>query len=111
MTKKQISIFLILLLLGTVYFVLFWFPNATGAQDQNMLSVFNADEFAQYPHAVRMLEPGKTFSQSLYRFFAYQHYYYGFPFYFSSAVAALLPVKLLSGFGSVSLNVLWLRKW
>jgi 4-amino-4-deoxy-L-arabinose transferase-like glycosyltransferase len=109
MSEKKTT-FLILLLLGAAYFVLFIFPNATGARDLNMTFIFNSDEPAQYPHALRMLTPGKTLAQSIYRFFAYQHYFYGFPYYFYAAVFALLPVKLLVGLENVSLNMLVLRQ-
>jgi len=108
--KKNRTILLILLLLGAGYFVLFWFPNSTGARDFNMTFIFEQDEPAQYPHVVRMLEPGKTFNQTLYRIFAYQHYYFGFPYYGYSALV-LLPVKLFVGWENVSLNMLLLRQF
>jgi hypothetical protein len=76
-----------------------------------MISVFAPDEFAQYAHPVRMLDqPGNTLKQSIYRFIAYQHYYYGYPFYFYSAVVALLPLKLISGLGNTAYNMLLLRQ-
>src|SRR5258708_37718872 len=110
MQKKKV-IFLILLLLGAGYFVLFWFPNSTGARDLTMTYIFNSDEPAQYPHMIRMLSGGETLSQTLYRFFAYQIYFYGFPYYLYSAVVVLIPLKLLVGLGSVSLNLLFLRQF
>ena len=109
MQKKSI-VLLILLLLGAGYFLLFWQPNSTGAQDFNMTFIFEQDEPAQYPHVVRMLEPGKTLSQTIYRFFAYQHYYFGFPYYFYSALV-LLPARLSAGWEDVSLNMLLLRQF
>ena len=110
MIRKKKFIILILLVIGALYFFAFWFPNATGAKDQNMISIFDADEFAQYPNAVHMLKAGNTLSQSVHNFFAYQHYYYGFPFYFYSVVIALLPAKLIQGIASVSLSMLLLRQ-
>ena len=110
MIQKKKFIILILLVTGALYFLAFWFPNATGAKDQNMISIFDADEFAQYPNAVHMLKAGDTLAQSVHNFFAYQHYYYGFPFYFYSVVIALLPVKTIQGIASVSLNMLLLRQ-
>ncbi len=109
--NKKTTIFLILLLLGTAYFVLFIFPNSTGARDLNMTYIFNSDEPAQYPAVIRMLTPVASFSQSLYRLFAYQIYFYGFPYYFYSAVLVLLPVKLIFGLGNLSLNMLVLRQF
>ena len=108
--RKTTVIALLLVLLGAGYFILFLAPNSTGAQDRNMISIFSADEFAQYPHVIRMLEPGNTTAQAVYRFFSYQHYYYGFPFYFISAAAAVFPIKLIHGLASVSLNMLLLRQ-
>lgn len=110
MIRKKKFVFLILLFIGALYFFIFWFPNATGARDQNMLSVFSADEIAQYPYMVRMLGALFTLFQSPFRFFAYQQYFYGFPYYFYSVAAALLPLKLLGAAGSVSTNMLFLRQ-
>ncbi len=61
-----------------------------------MLSIFEVDEYAQYPHILRMLTPGDTLYQSLRNFLLYLHYYYGYPFYFLSAVS-ILPIKWISG--------------
>jgi len=110
MKTTQSRVFLALLLIGAAYFLLFWPVNALGARDQTMISVFAPDEFAQYTHPVRMLDqPGNTLKQSIYRFIAYQHYYYGYPFYFYSAVVALLPLKL-TGLGNTAYNMLLLRQ-
>lgn len=96
MSRKQTLILLTLAGLGLLFFALFIAPNSLGARDANMLTIFEVDEYAQYPHALRMLTPGATFYQSLRNFFVYLHYFYGFPFYFFSALA-MLPVRLFSG--------------
>ena len=96
--RQEKIILLVLALAGLVYFLAFIPPNLTGAQDATMLSVFQHDEFAQYPHVVRMITPGETPYQSLRNFVVYLHYYYGYPFYFLSALA-ILPVKVLLGSG------------
>src|SRR5271169_4855083 len=111
MIGKKKLIFLILLCMGALYFFIFWFPNATGAHDLNMTYIFNSDEPAQYPAVIRMLTPAPNPSQSLYRFFAYQIYFYGFPYYFYSAVIILLPLKLIFGLGNLQLNMLVLRQF
>ena len=113
MIGKKKFIFLILLFIGALYFFIFWFPNATGAHDLNMTYIFNSDEPAQYPAVIRMLTPASnpTLSQALYRFFAYQIYFYGFPYYLFSAVIVLLPVKLIFGLGNLQLNMLILRQF
>jgi hypothetical protein len=109
--QKKTSVLWLLIVLGVIYFVAFWFPNATGAQDFNMTFIFEQDEPAQYPHVIRRLEIRDTLSQTLYRIFAYQHYYFGFPYYGYSALV-LLPVKLISNnLENVSLNMLLLRQF
>lgn len=85
-----------LLLLAALYFALMIPPNLTGAQDWNMLSVFEKDEYAQHTHVLRMLTPGETLFETVRRFVVYQHYFYGYPFYLLSALA-LLPYRLLAG--------------
>ncbi|NMC81075.1 MAG: hypothetical protein GYA59_17070 [Chloroflexi bacterium] len=101
MNAQQKKIFLVLLLLSALYFVLFISPNLTGAQDANMLSVFEVDEYAQYPNVIRMLTPGDTFYQSIRNFAVYEHYFYGYPFYFFSALV-LFPLKWITGAGWVN---------
>ncbi len=91
--KKNI---LLLLGLSIFLFILLVFPNATGAKDINMVAVFEIDEFAQYPHLLRMLTRGDTLYQTIRNFVVYLHYFYGYPFYFFSALAAL-PVRLIYG--------------
>lgn len=111
MIGKRKSILLILLSIGVAYFFIFWFPNATGAHDLNMTYIFNSDEPAQYPAVIRMLTPAPSLPQSVFRFFAYQIYFYGFPYYFYSAVIILLPLKLIFGLANLQLNMLVLRQF
>ena len=98
MTKQQGRTLLILACIGLLYFIAFIFPNLTGAEDANMLALFEVDEYAQYPHVIRMLTPGPDTYQTIRNFFIYLHYYYGFPFYFFSALS-ISPIKLISGPG------------
>ncbi|HTX79425.1 MAG TPA: hypothetical protein VMC62_07140 [Longilinea sp.] len=110
--KSTTKTIIILCLISVLYFVLFIAPNNTGAKDVNMIAVFNIDEYAQYPHAIGMLVPGDTLIKTLRNFFIYEHYFYGFPFYFWSAIA-LLPSPIFSGAGWASetpLNMLLLRQ-
>ncbi len=111
MTPTQKRIFAILIFISAAYFTVFIFPNNTGAKDQMMISLFEPDEFAQYPVVLKMLTPGETFKQTIYNFITYGHYYYGSPFYFSSALL-LLPVKLTDSLrASSQLNMLLLRQF
>lgn len=108
MTKKQRHVFYVLLGFSLVYFCLTAFPNAVGSDDHNMLAVFEPDEFAQYPHVLRMLRGGDTLTEAARRFFVYQHYYYGFPFYFLSAVT-IFPLKLINGLSSTT-QIMWVLR-
>jgi hypothetical protein len=112
MSKEQKRTFLILLALGLVYFALFIPANFTGARDANMLGVFEVDELAQYPHVIDMLTPGPTLYQTVRNFLIYLHYFYGYPFYFLSALV-ILPVKWIFAGGwtaHTALIVLVLRQ-
>lgn len=93
---KQTRVVIILALLAFVYFIVFIFPNATGAADAHMLSLTSQDESFQYPFLMRMLTPGESFNETLTHIISYHHYIYGYPFYIVSALASL-PLKLLYG--------------
>jgi len=88
----------VLLALACIYFLLFIPPNLTGTKDPAMLAVFTLDEFAQFPHLMRMLTAADTPYQTLRNFIVYLHYFYGYTFYFFSAIA-VLPLRLLAGTG------------
>lgn len=111
-SKKPWLIFEALFVVGLIYFALFILPNSTGARTPDMLQIFQVDEYAQYPHVIGMLTPGDTFYQSFRNFIIYLHYFYGYIFYFVSAVV-LLPLRI--GFGSqwidqTSLIMVFLRQ-
>ncbi len=110
MTSTQKRVFTILIFISIAYFAAFIPPNNTGAKDQMMISLFEPDEFAQYPVIIKMLNPGETLTATLFNFIAYDHYYYGSPFYFSSALL-LLPIKLFDSLrNTTQLNMLLLRQ-
>lgn len=88
----------LLLICSLLYFALLIFPNLTGAQTPEMLAIFEVDEYAQYEHAVRMATGSDNWRDTLRHFVVYQHYFYGYPFYFFSALV-LLPVRVLLGAG------------
>jgi len=91
--KRLVYIFAFLSL---VYFGLFVIPNSTGAVNEDMIAIFEIDEYAQYPHVIRMLEGGSDLKQTIRGFLVYLHYFYGYPFYFFSALI-LLPMRLIMG--------------
>ena len=84
--------------ISLLIFVLFIPVNLKGAQDVEMLRAFEIDEYALYPHVIHMLTPGESLYQTLRHFLIYEHYFYGFPFYFFSAMV-LLPLRLILGAG------------
>lgn len=97
MTRIQKRNFLILLLASVVVLCVFIRPNLQGAKNVDMLSVFQPDEFAQYPYLIHMLNnAGQNLVQSVHTFLVYGHYYYGYPFYFFSGLA-LIPAKWILG--------------
>jgi hypothetical protein len=110
MTFTQKRVFAILVFISAAYFTVFIFPNNTGAKDQMMISLFEPDEFAQYPVVTQMLTSDGSRNQTIYNFIAYGHYYYGSPFYFSSALL-LLPLKLTQNLSNTQLNMLLLRQF
>jgi len=77
-----------------------------------MLSLLSQDESIQYPYLTHMLTSGSTFFETLKNFISYQHYFYGYPFYFFSALV-ILPFRLIFGsqFSSMTqVNLLILRQ-
>ncbi|MBI5936136.1 MAG: phospholipid carrier-dependent glycosyltransferase [Chloroflexi bacterium] len=109
MTIAQRNTFRILLLISVVYFFAFGIPNNTGAKDEMMVSLFEPDEFAQYPIVVKMLTPHETLSDTVLNFVAYRHYYYGSPFYFGSAAVVFFP-KIFGEWKNTQLHLLLLRQ-
>ena len=96
LNTEQKRTLLILVIIGVLYFCALIPANLTGAETADMLDVFEVDEYAQYPHLIRMLTPSDSLYQTLRNFFIYLHYYYGYPFYFWSAIF-VLPLKLIPG--------------
>lgn len=86
MSKKQKSVLLVLGVLSLLVIIIYIIPDSQGAQNPEMLSIFQSDEYAQFPYLIHMLAGGTTFKQVLHNFLAYGHYYYGYPFYFFSAL-------------------------
>ena len=109
LTLTQKRVFIILILISLVYLILFAFPNNTSAKDPMMISLFESDEFAQYTVVANMLTPHETWSKTILNFVAYRQYYYGSPFYVTSALL-VLPIKLVQNFKNTQLIMLLLRE-
>jgi hypothetical protein len=110
MKSTRAKVLITVIIISLTYFFAFVPINNQGARDYYMLSVFEPDEFAQYAHVIRMTnQPANSISQSFYRLFAYQHYFYGYPFYLYSAITVVFPLKLL-GIDSTTNIILMLRQ-
>jgi len=98
---KQKDTAVSLLIFAVLYFAAFGLVNTAGARDMDMLAVFEIDEYAQYPHLLRMVEPANSIKLSVRNFLVYGHYFYGYPFYFFSGLV-LLPFRLFLGIDMAS---------
>ena len=96
---------LIVCVVACVYVALFIPVNLRCAGDVNMLlctgsdaiSDTTADEYAQFPRLMSMMMRDTTVLGTARRVLDHQYYYYGYPFFFVSAVA-VLPIRVLSEF-------------
>jgi len=107
--KKTINI---ILLICFFIFLASAVVNLKGSQNAHMLSLLSADESIQYPYLTHMLNGDSSFLETLKNFVAYQHYFYGYPFYLFSAVS-ILPVRLITGAAfaeQVQVNLFLLRQ-
>ena len=105
MTKQQKNVLKVLIVIAAVYFLMFIPPNSVGAADENMLSIFEVDEYALYNFNVRMIEGDDSIKTSIWKFITYQHYNYGFPSHFFSALV-ILPLKLLGSDYYTTANIM-----
>lgn len=84
----------------------------SGAADAEMLAVFEVDEYAQYPHVLRMVTPGTTALETVRNFLIYLHYFYGYPFYALSGIVLLAAKPFIEDFPNATrLIVSLLRLW
>lgn len=73
--------------LAIIVFIFFLLPNSQASTDPGMVRMFQPDEGAQLAVVEQMLTPKATPYLSFIKFVAYDYYYYGFPFFGSSALA------------------------
>jgi hypothetical protein len=83
----------LLIALSIGYAILFVPPNLTGTDDASMLAAFQLDEFGQYKVLWKMTLGDDASRSGWSRFVCYDHYYYGFPFFFVSALV-FWPLKV-----------------
>ena len=109
----QRSVFLVLSLIGLVYFCIFIPLNSLGWNGPADAFYSGVDEHIQYPIAVYTLTPGETFSSTVYHLTANEDDVYGHP-YVALEALILLPSRLIYGvnFGEkVQLNLMLLRQF
>ncbi len=109
MHKIEKRTFIIIIAIGLVYLLLFYFPNTIGADDHQMIAVFEPDEAAQLSPTLNMIERSENLKKSVLRFFFYNYYFYGFPFFAYSAFL-LIPFRLLGEISNFPLIMLILRQ-
>jgi len=83
-SQRRCAALLVALSIG--YAALFVPPNLTGTDDASMLAAFELDEFGQYKVLWRMTRGSDASRSGWSQFICYDHYYYGFPFFFVSAL-------------------------
>jgi len=109
MKKPQKITLLLLILIGLAYLLLFHFPNSIGADNYQMVSVFETDEAAQLTPTLNMISSSETLKKSILIFFFYDYYFYGFPFFAFSAIL-LLPLRALGEISNFPLIMTILRQ-
>lgn len=108
LSKQQQRIALVLIGLALLIFLVLIPVNL---RESATPADLRGDEVAQYPVILRMISAKETPRETLYRFFVYGQYEYGFPYYGTSALLAGL-VRLCGGdpAGQPRLTLLLLRQ-
>ena len=110
MISTQKRIFALLIFMAAAAFVLFALPNAVASQNLSMVQIFQPDEAAPLPYIFRMIAPAPSLNLALRHFVFYDYYYYGFPFFATSALL-LLPLQWLNSLADIPLVMLILRQF
>lgn len=101
----QRRVFIILAVMGLVYFTAFIPANYGGS--------VHPDEDVIYPDVVNMLIPGSTFTETLRDSFIISSWWYGYPYFPMSALTLVIP-RLIYGAdfaNQVTLNLLFMRQF
>jgi hypothetical protein len=110
MSLSQKRIFALLLFMAAAAFIIFALPNAVASKNLAMVQIFQPDEAAPLPYVFQMIAPAPSLNLALRHFVFYEYYYYGFPFFASSALL-VLPLQWLGRLGDTSLVMLILRQF
>lgn len=112
-SPTQHRVFLVLSIIGLVYFCIFIPLNSLGWNDPSRNFMSGVDEGIQYPIAVQTLTTGDTFASTVYHVMVNESDVYGHP-YVTLESLILLPSRLIYGptFGDqVQLNLFLLRQF
>jgi hypothetical protein len=109
LTSTQKWIFALLLLMALSYFTVFALPNAVASQSLSMVQMFQPDEAAPLPYIFQMIAPVSTLNLTLRHFVFYDYYFYGFP-YFATSALVILPLQWLGRLSDMPLIMLLLRQ-
>jgi hypothetical protein len=109
MTPTQKRTFLLLLVIALIAFILFALPNSRASENMAMVQMFQPDEAAPLPYVLKMIAPAESLDQALRSFIFYDYYFYGSP-YFGSSALILLPLQWLGKLGEISLVMFLLRQ-
>ena len=109
MHRSSITILFSLILIAAIAFLLFTIPNSRASDDLAMVSIFEPDEGIAIPVVFRMISPKETFKQFIIQFVFYEYYFYGFP-YFASSALVLFPLQWLDHLQNMPLVMLTLRQ-
>ena len=112
-SSTQRKVFIVLLLIGLVYFCIFIPLNAMGWNGPAQSFASGIDDDIQYPIAVRALTPGNTFSSTVYHVLVDENNVYGHPYVTLSSLV-LIPSRIIfgAGFGDhIQINLLLLRQF
>jgi hypothetical protein len=97
------------LLICVGYFVLFIFPNRLASENVQMVAIFEPDEFYPLRFVFNMIQPADSIRQAITNFVFYRYYFYGFP-YFGTSALSLLPLSLLGKLGNTPMVMTILRQ-
>ena len=112
-TFTQKKVFLILVLVGIIYFLAFIPLNGLAIPGNYGNYFGHADEVVIYPSVVQVLTVGKTFTDTVYNVLIDYNWWYGYPYLPISASTLIIPRILYgSNFGDhLQLNLLLLRQF
>jgi hypothetical protein len=95
--------------IGIIYFILFYFPNAVASSSIRLIEIFAIDEAIPLRYLFNMVEPTTSIKQFLLNFGLYEYYFYGYP-YFAFSGLLMLPLILIGEIENLSIVMVILRQ-